>query len=141
MKKALITFIFAFVLSLGLRSIDSLTLRTLIGYNLGSEVTFVGIYLFTALVEPALFFTVFYFLAYRTKTTTNKSTTIALLLGAFLGSTIIVLFYRTSLLVGAVLSFLYFIVFVNFFPALIALLFVELREKKSKNILSQEKEG
>lgn len=92
----------------------------------------------------ALFFAVFYFIAKTTKIRAVKSTTVALILGVLLGSSIphllSIVTYHTylavyvSIVAGSLLSS----IFLYFLPALTAIMFVELREKKSDNNLTEK---
>lgn len=145
MKKSLIAFIVAFVLSIGFtilslatkaalyvalqdNLLDSLPINTLEG-------------MVFSLVGLGVFFVVFYFLANNSKIIANKSTIIAMLLGVTLGPAILYLLniflypsypsIYLSMAAGSAVSS----VFGFFFPALTALLFVELREKKPNNNL------
>jgi len=146
-KKSLITFFVALLLSIGLTFFPLIT-RASISAVLQSNVaeslsinTMLGI--FFSLIGLAVFFFVFYFLAKNNKIQAGKSTCIALLLGVTIGPAILYLFniflYQSnfaiyvSMAVGSAVSG----VFGFFFPALTALLFVELREKKSNNNLSR----
>jgi hypothetical protein len=142
-KKSLIAFFAAFLLSIGLTFLSLVTRASLsIAFqNNGAESlsinTLVG--MFFNLVGLAAFFAVFYFLANNNKIQAIKSTIIAVLLGVILGPAILYLFniilypsylgiYLSLASSSAVSS-----VFGFFFPALTALLFVELKEKKPNN--------
>jgi hypothetical protein len=109
------------------------------------------------LLGIALFFGVFYLITNRRKIIVMKPTVLALLFGVILGTSIPYMFTSVLNLVGhggssgnflgvfalylfqIIGSFVYgFSLY--FFPALAALLFVELREKKSNQNLPQETE-
>jgi hypothetical protein len=152
MKKSLIAFVVAFVLSIGL-TILTLAARASLFVLLQSNVaeavsidTWLGISL--SLVELAVFFVVFYSLAKKVKITAVKSTIISILLGVILGpitanfitlyllaivlhaeaaAVPVLLSLATGSSVSSVLQF--------FLPALTALLFAELREKKLNDSL------
>ena len=146
MKKSLLAFIVALVLSVGftflsfaVRASLMVLLQSSIAESLSID-TLLGICL--SLVGLAAFFVVFYFLANHSKIKAVKSTIIAILLGVTLGPAILyllnVFLYRSQMVVylnmaaGSALSG----VFQFFLPALTALLFVELREKKSNDNLT-----
>jgi hypothetical protein len=145
LKKSLIVFIVAFALSIGF-TILSFAARASLSAALQSSIaeslsinTLLDVLL--SLMELAVFFVVFYFLANNNKIMAVKSTIIAMLLGVTLGPAILYLVniflysshldvYLSMALGSAVSS-----VFQFFLPALTALLFVELRQEKSNNNL------
>jgi hypothetical protein len=145
-KKSVIAFIVAFGLSIGF-TLLSLAIRASFSIELQSSIaeslsinTLLGI--FTSLVGLAGFFVVFYFLANNNKILAVKSTIIAILLGVTLGSAILfllniflyssyVVIYLNNAAGSAVTS-----VFQFFLPALTALMFVELKEKKTNSNLT-----
>jgi hypothetical protein len=100
-------------------------------------------------VSPVLSFTVFYFSALRTKIRASKKTTLSMFLGSLTGSLSFVLVYSTvlspptlgvsSILVNVVVNVETFGSLVGvslcFFPALIAVLYAELKEKKTSSII------
>ena len=146
MKKSPIAFIVAFALSIGL-TLLSLATRATLSVALQSNIaeslsinTLLGV--FSSLIGLAIFFIAFYFLANNNKIIAVKSTIIAILLGVTLGPAILYLLniflYNAylgtylSMAVGSAVSS----VFQFFLPALTALLFVELREKKVNNNLA-----
>ena len=148
MKKSVIAFAVAFVLSAGFTFLSLLTQATVLNSaafdaTSGLQVSTL-INVFLGLAGLALFFTVFYFLARKSKILAVRSTTLALLLGVLLGSAILYLYsiatYPTylllylSLIAGSLLSS----VFQYFLPALTAILFAELKEKKSNNNSTQK---
>jgi hypothetical protein len=146
LKKSLIVFVVAFVLSIGFTFLPLVTraaLTVVLQNNIAESLSInTLISTFFSLAGLAIFFIVFYFLANRNKILTVKSTIIALLSGVILGSVILYLLaivpYRNyleiylSLAAGSSVSS----VFQFFLPALTALLFAELREKKSNNGLT-----
>jgi len=91
---------------------------------------------FCDLLGLAVFFVVFYFIAKVNKISAAKSTIAAMLLGVILGSAspylVSMATYRTAQIVylNFAASSSLFNVFGLFLPALTALLFAELREKK-----------
>jgi hypothetical protein len=153
LKKSLLAFVIAFALAIGF-TLPSFIARAYlanyifldqaIGYQ---AIAATLINTFLDFIGPVLFFVVFYFLASKNKVLAVKSTTLALLLGALLGSAIFFLIsmlaYSTyieiylNVISGSLLSG----VFYYFLPALVALLFVELREKKSNQKLIEERIG
>jgi hypothetical protein len=152
MKKFLIAFAVAFVLSVGLTFLTLAARVSLVLFQsnvaeLLSIVTLLGISL--SLVGLAVFFVVFYFLAKNVKVTAVKSTIISTLLGVILGpitANFIILYLVAmvahveaaaapvllSLAAGSLVSS----VSQFFLPALTALLFVELKEKRLSNSLT-----
>ena len=135
MKKALITFLVAFGLTVAisaLRLIGGVPALSLFltSYTTASNViiTIVGI---------GLFFAAFYLLANATQIAANKATIIALLAGVLLGSAVsVILLWTPSVLVyfSAMLwSALFFSVIQYFMPALIALLFADFKSKKANS--------
>ena len=148
MKKALITFFVALLLAIGFtllsllsRASLFLTLQTSAAASL-SITTLLDV--FFSLIGIGVFFVVFYFIATRNKVLAGKSTVIALLLGVTVGPAILYLsnifLYQSqfglylSMAAGSVVSS----VLGFFFPALAALLFVELRAKKTNSNLSAQ---
>ncbi|HEX7482750.1 MAG TPA: hypothetical protein VF350_04730 [Candidatus Bathyarchaeia archaeon] len=142
MKKSLIVFVAAFALSAGFAFLSLVTQVAISNSGLfNSTDAFQSIFTLSSIIVDlgglALFFAVFYFIAKKIKIQVVKSTTVALLLGVFLGSAIpyvlSIVAYHTylavylSLVAGSLLSS----IFRYFFPALTAMLFAELREKKS----------
>jgi len=134
-KKALITFLVAFGLTVAisaLRLIGGVPALSLFltSYTTASNViiTIVGI---------GLFFAAFYLLANTTQIAANKATIIALLAGVLLGSAVsVILLWTPSVLVyfSAILwSALFFSVIQYFMPALIALLFADFKSKKANS--------
>ena len=146
MKKSLIAFVVTFALSIGftLMPLVALAELSVVLQSTMAESILVNELISTSfsLVGLAVLFVVFYFLGNRGKILVTKSTIIAVLLGAILGSVtphlVSILAYNShlevylSLIAGYAVSS----VFVFFFPALTALLFAELREKKSNNNLT-----
>ena len=146
MKKSVIAFIVAFSLSIGftllslaIRASFSIALQSRLAESLSIN-TLLGI--FSSLVGLAGFFVVFYFLANNNKILAVKSTIMAILLGVTLGSAILfllniflyssyVVIYLNNAVGYAVTS-----VFQFFLPALTAIMFVELREKKTNSNLT-----
>ena len=142
MKKSLLVFVVAFGLSI------ALTFLPLAGSTIVSPgdiartiSTSSALNLFFSLIGLALFFAIFYFLANNYKITASKSTIIASLLGIILGSAIVHLpniflysyyfgFYLSMFINSSIAAVLGF-----FFPALTALLFSELKEKRSNDNL------
>jgi len=145
-KKSVIAFIVAFSLSIGftllslaIRASFSIALQSRLAESLSIN-TLLGI--FSSLVGLAGFFVVFYFLANNNKILAVKSTIMAILLGVTLGSAILfllniflyssyVVIYLNNAVGYAVTS-----VFQFFLPALTAIMFVELREKKTNSNLT-----
>ena len=143
MKKALLVFVVAFGLSI------ALTILPLAGSTIVSPGAFIetvtitsALNIFFTLIGLASFFAIFYFLAIYFKITASKSTIIALLLGVILGPESLMLLdillfgnnsgiYSVVATVSAVSG-----VFQFFFPALSALLFAELKEKRSSDNLT-----
>ncbi len=145
-KKSLIAFLVAFALSI-VFTLLPLIARASFSVELQSDIleslslnTWLG--LFFSLLGLSVFFVVFYFLANNNKMLASKSTTIAMLLGVTLGPALLYLLniflYRfyldlyLNLAAGAAVSG----VFSFFLPALIALMYAELRERKSSNSLA-----
>ncbi len=130
MKKALITFLVAFGLTVAISALRLIGGAAAISPFLTSNViiTIVGI---------GLFFSVFYLLANTTQIAANKATIIALILGVLLGSAVSVILLWTSSVLwyfSAILwSALFFGIIQYFIPALIALFFADFRSKKAKN--------
>jgi CBS domain containing-hemolysin-like protein len=147
-KKSLIAFVAAFALTVGLMFLSAATRVALSNYalsSIGFQITNTLISIFLGLVGLAVFFAVFYFLATRIKITANKSTTVAVLLGVLLGSVTpyllsIVTYPQAylALYLSIIASSLLSSVFQYFLPALTALLFAELREKKSNHNFTEE---
>ena len=145
-KKALIAFIVAFALSTGFTFLSLVTRASLsvaLQSNIAESLSINELLsIFFGLVGLALFFVVFYFLANNNRIIAIKSTIIALLLGVTLGPVILDLFniflypsylgIYLNVAVGSAVSS----VFQFFFPALTALLFVELKERKAKDSFS-----
>ena len=146
MKKSLIAFIAAFALSIGFTFLPLVTrasLSVVLQSNIAESLSINTLLsIFFSLIGLAVFFAIFYFLANNYKILALKSTIIAVLLGVTLGPAILYLLniflYRSyldlylSMAAGSAVSS----VFQFFLPALTALLFVELREKKSSNNLT-----
>ncbi|MCW4000055.1 MAG: hypothetical protein NWE93_07435 [Candidatus Bathyarchaeota archaeon] len=147
MKNALIAFSVAFLLSMGftflplmtgasLSAVPSIAAQSMLSTNL-----LLGT--FFSLVGLGVFFAVFYLLANHGNLKAKKSTVLATLLGATLGPAILysvnILLYPSyfgvylsmaaSSAVSGIVGF--------FFPALTALLLVELRKKPSGNLNPQ----
>jgi hypothetical protein len=144
MKKSLIAFMISFVLSIGFTYVSLLARASLLIFetNFSANVTvdhLIGI--FVSLAGFAMFFGVFYFLANNGKVQVMKSTVIAILLGTMLGPAIFYLvnifLYQTLLgvYISLAASSAVTAVFQFFLPALTALMYVELREKKVINKL------
>ena len=146
MKKSLIAFLAAFALSI-VFTLLPLIARASFSVELQTDIleslfvnTWLG--LFFSLLGLSVFFVVFYFLANNNKMLASKSTTIAMLLGVTLGPALLYLLniflYRfylglyLNLAAGAAVSG----VFMFFLPALTALMYAELRERKSSNSLA-----
>lgn len=137
MKKPLIVFGVAFGLSI-LFTLLPLLFRavTSLSFSSSTDAEFLSINtaisLFFDLAGPAVFFVVFYFLAKNIKIQAVKSAIIAVLLGATLGTAFLYLLniflYRSYLGIYLELAASSVVpsVFQFFFPALTALLFVEL---------------
>jgi Mg2+/Co2+ transporter CorB len=152
-KKSLIAFVVAFVLSIGF-TILTFAARASLFLLLQSNVA--EAQSIDTLLDPSLslvglavFFVVFYFLAKNVKVTAVKSTIISILLGVILGSITenFIILYLLAMVANAeaaaapvLLSFAagssVSSVFQFFLPALTALLFAELREKKLNNSLT-----
>lgn len=145
-------FIAAFALSVGFAFLSIVTQVAISNSGLfnsanGFQSIFALSGMFVDLGGLAVFFTVFYFIAKNAKIQAAKSITIALLLGVFVGSVIpylvSIVTYQTylalylSLVAGSLASS----VFLYFLPSVTAMLFVELREKKSKNNLPEKNES
>jgi hypothetical protein len=141
-KKSVI-FIIAFILSIVFTFIPSIV-RASFSKLLQSSIAAIPfstlLSILFSLVGLAVFFSLFYYLAKNMKINAVKPTVIAILLGVMLGPAILsllnILLYPSSyfgiyisMAVGSAVS----AIFGFFFPALTALLFVELREKKSNN--------
>jgi len=139
-EKSLIAFVVTFALSIGfiflsLAARIALSNSSLFNNVVDFQTVFTLANLFLSLGGFALFFAVFYVLAKRNKIKAEKATCLVALLGVILGTLIPYLFsivtYLTdivlylSLVAGSLVSS----VFQFFLPALIALLFVELKEK------------
>lgn len=153
MKKPLIAFVVTFALSLGFTYLSVATraavLTSVSSNNAASDLILDSTLISTSLSLAGLTvsFVVFYFLANRNKIAAVKSTTLAVLLGAILGPVTLYLgltanydtileLYLSQVTSSAISSVFYF-----FLPALTALLFAELREKKANHNLTEEKEG
>jgi len=141
-KKSLLVFCVALALSIGftfllllMRAVFSVALQSNIAESLSVSTL---INAFVDLLGLAVFFVVFYFMAKVNKISAVKSTITAMLLGVILGSAILYLvsmpIYRTTPIVylNFAANSSLFNVFGLFLPALAALLFAELREKKIK---------
>jgi hypothetical protein len=140
MKKTLGVFIIAFALSVGLTLLQLVPGIMVSQSNIAESVSINAIFnLFSGLVGIVVFFAIFYLLANNKKIPVTKSTIIALLLGVIVGSAFLLLLniflYRPylGLYLGMATDSSVSGVFRFFFPALTALLFVELRAKKSSN--------
>jgi hypothetical protein len=145
MKKSLIAFMISFALSIGFTYVSLFARASLLiifETNFSANVTvdhLIGI--FVSLAGFAMFFGVFYFLANNGKVQVMKSTAIAILLGTMLGPAIFYLvnifLYQTLLgvYISLAASSAVTAVFQFFLPALTALMYVELREKKVINKL------
>lgn len=141
-KKSIITFIVAFSLSIGFTVLPLVTrasLSVMLQSNIAQSLSInTLISIFFSLIGLAVFFVIFYLLANNIKILAVKSTIIALLLGVTIGPAILYLIniflyngfliYLSMAANSAVSS-----VFLFFLPALTALLYAELREKKSNN--------
>ncbi len=142
MNKSLIIFLVAFPLST-VFSFLPLIVRTVVLPSSIAESISIDVVLnfFLSLIGLALFFAIFYFLANDKKIVVSKSTIIVLLFAVIVGPSIMdllnVFFYFAyvdlylSMAAGSILNG----VFQFFFPALTALLFAELRAKRSSNNL------
>jgi hypothetical protein len=137
LKKLLISFLIAFGLTVGFSFLSSAA-QTIISEHLFTNFVF-------GLVEIGLFFAAFYLLANASKITAVKSTTLAVFLGVLLGSVVYVFLaweaapfglYSAFLLNALPLSISEF-----FLPAVIALLFAELRNKEMNHSLTKESEN
>ncbi|MCW4025728.1 MAG: hypothetical protein NWF01_11975 [Candidatus Bathyarchaeota archaeon] len=160
MKKYQLTFIVAFALSLGL-TLLSMVVRIVTLSVFFSNIETAEFSTISSLINRLLIlfglavsFSVFYFLSKRAKIIVMKPTTLALFTGVFLGSSILYMcdsvFYFVvfgSHLGSTLVALEYHLLQIwgssvyglwYFFPALTALLFVELREKKSNNNLPEE---
>jgi uncharacterized protein YacL len=146
-KKSIGAFVAAFGLSIGFIFLSlavriALSNSSLFNNAVDFQTVFTLANLFLSLGGFALFFAVFYVLAKRNKIKAEKATCLVTLLGVVLGSLIPYLFsivtYLTdivlylSIIAGSLVSS----VFQFFLPALIALLFVELKEKTIKDSFS-----
>jgi hypothetical protein len=160
MKKNLLVFMVAFALSIGLTLlyfVKAIVFSYLIDGIVNTVYSTISTTISTLfnLFGIALFFGVFYLITNRRKITVIKSTVLALLFGVILGTSIPYMFTSVLNLVGYASSsgdflrvfalYLFQIIgsfvygfSIYFFPALAALLFVELREKKSNQNLPQE---
>jgi hypothetical protein len=143
MKKSLIVFFVTFGLSIALTFLP-LAASTIVpqGSIAESISTRSVLNLFLSLIGLSLFFTIFYILANNYKIIASKSTIIALLLGVILGSATV---YLPNIFLYPSYYGLYLGMFTNssmaavlgfYFPALTALLFVELKEKRSSDNLT-----
>ncbi len=140
MKKYPIAFVVAFALSVGFAFLYLVT-QSAVSNFVSPDSTYMYQAIFTlisiilSLLGFAVFFSVFYFLAKRTKMVAAKSTISAVLLGVLLGSAIPYLIsivtYPTYLVLYLSIagSSLLSKAFQYFLPALTGLLFVELRER------------
>jgi hypothetical protein len=159
-KKYQLVLIVAFALSLGLTFLyfaKAIVFSHLIDGVVNTAYSVISTIISTIynLFGIAVFFGVFYFLANRRKIIVMKSTVLALLFGVFLGTSIPYMFASVLNLVAyggssgrflEVLAIYLFQIFGSFvygfslyvFPALTALLYVELREKKSNHNLPEE---
>ena len=144
MKKSLIVFMISFALSIGFTFVSLFARASFLVFetNFSANVSVDHlISIFVSLAGLAMFFSVFYFLAKNCKIKVMKFTVTAILLGAMLGPAIFYLvnifLYQT--LIGVYLSLAassaVTAVFQFFFPALTALMYVELREKQAINKL------
>jgi hypothetical protein len=158
MKKYQLAFVVAFALSLGLSVLSMIRVAAYTMFLSNAE--FSEIFnltgSFLSLFTLAVVFGVFYFLANKSKINVMKSTILALFLGVFLGSSILYMCYYIYYFFafgGIHSGYSNFMVLERYllqiwesfitsawylFPALTALLFVELKEKKSNNNLPQE---
>ena len=135
-KESLIAFVVAFGLTVAF-SFLALAGRTILTDSAVTNNVLI-------LVEIGLFFAAFYFLANTCKIRVMKSTTLAVLLGVSLGSVTAVLLtftYPIGLPLYIIIGSLVASVSQRFLPALTALLFAELREKKSNHNLKEENDG
>jgi hypothetical protein len=143
MKKAPIAFIVAFALSIGFMLL-SITIQASLSNILGearNNTTIISssVGALFSFLELGAFFAVFYYMAKRLKMAPEKLTLIGILLGAALGAAI--LFLANTLLYPSTYFEMYTValnvavssVFYLFLPALIALLFAELRAKETAN--------
>jgi hypothetical protein len=143
LKKPLIVFFVSFGLSIAFTFLPLITstvgLRGSIAESISIN-TLLG--LFFGLVGLSLFFAIFYFLANNNAIVASKTTIIALLLGVTLGAAMLhllnILLYQSylGLYLNMAVDSSISGVFQFFFPALTALLFAELRKKKSINNMS-----
>lgn len=146
LKKPLIAFVTAFAITIGFTSIPTAIYTVFSNVSLSSSNAGFDFMLLETLIISALYlsglgvcFVVFYFLATRIKIVATKSTTIAVLLGTILGPTIYLgvinaydlhlVLYLSNFISTAVSSIFYY-----FLPALTALLFVGIKEKKKLEI-------
>ena len=146
MKKSLIAFLSAFALSILFTFLPLITraeFSAVLQSGIAESLSFnTLISTFFSLVGLAFSFAMFYFLGKRSKIFAVKSTILAVLLGAILGS--VALFFASALLYRSYLEVYLSLaagsavssIFAFFFPALTALLFAELKENKSNNSLA-----
>ena len=138
MKKSLIVFFVIFGLTIALTFLP-LVATTVVPQGSIAESISTGsvVSLFLSLLGLSLFFAIFYFLVNNYKIIASKSTIIASLSGVVLGSAIV---YLPNIFLYSSYHGLYLSMFTNssitavfgfFFPALTALLFAELKEKRS----------
>jgi hypothetical protein len=147
LKKTLIAFAIAFVLAVGLSYAYKNFTSTLLRYfpsNTSFETVSAFNTIFTLIifsVGVVLSFVVFYFSALRIEITVSKKTTLSIFLGSLAGALLFVLVVSTVLgspvfsgyiILANVASFCSLVgVFLCFFPALIAVLYAEVKEKKT----------
>lgn len=148
MKKTLIAFAIAFLLALGLSSLYYIFTNTFLRYfasNISFETSVVFNIILTLIIYSVgivLSFVVFYFSALRIEIRASKETTLSIFLGSLTGALLFVLvdstvlnpptFYTYSIILVNVAVFCSLVgVFLCFFPALIAVLYAELKEKKT----------
>ncbi len=147
LKKSLLTFVIAFALSIGLTIVALIARASSLMFfenDFNGSVLANNIFsILISLVGLAVFFATYYFLANNNKVQAVKPVVIATLLGVMLGPAI---FYSLNVFLYPLNSAFYLetaagsavtAIFQFFLPALTALLFVELREKKSNNSLIQ----
>ena len=145
MKKSLIAFFVAFALSIGFTFLPLVTRALLSGVLQSNfdEAVYINllISIIFMLVGLSVFFVVFYFLANNNNILAVKSTVAALLLGVTLGTAISILpnifFYSSyySLYLNWAAGSAVLSIFQFFFPALTALLYVELKDRKLNSSL------
>jgi hypothetical protein len=153
MKKSLIAFVVAFVLSIGVTILTfavRVSLVFLLQSNVAESLSIVTLLdLSFSLVGLAVFFVVFYSLAKKVKITASKLTIISILLGVILGpiTANFITLYSFAVVAHAEVAAAPLLlslaavssvsnVFQFFLPALTALLFAELRERKLNDSLT-----